>query len=134
MRAGVAASSAEFRKDSSVGGKKAKINGNSSFSQFQHSERASARRGGRRGEAASLTRFSAVDGKSSLKKNLLPQNFNGLAKRLHLPSGGAVISAISHELRNKEDVGRVLGDVCHFGYAYAGGKARFSAFVPSDLR
>lgn len=48
-------------------------------------------------------------------ENLLPQNLNGLAKRLRLPSGGAVISfisAVSHQLGNKEDVGRVLGDVC----------------------
>lgn len=62
-------------------------------------------------------------------ENLLSQNFNGLAKRLLLPSGGAIIS--------QEQVGRwndgAVGDVCRFGYTFTPEKACFSSFAPSDL-
>lgn len=62
-------------------------------------------------------------------ENLLSQNFNGLAKRLLLPSGGAIIS--------QEQVGcwkdGVVGDVCRFGYTFTPEKACFSSFALSDL-
>lgn len=62
-------------------------------------------------------------------ENLLFQNFNGLAKQLHLQSGGSIIS--HEQVGCWED--RIVGDVCRSGHTYTPEKACFSSFAPSDL-
>lgn len=108
-----------------------KINGNSSFSHFQHSKQASARRGDRQTRAANrLLRSpnSPVLMEKVPLEILLSQNFNGLAKRLHRPSGGSIISQKIGCWK-----GFIVGDACCFDYTHISclessvmGKKRFS--------